>query len=123
MDGDGAVVRWRMRIRWAVPWWDNSYTKDHHRFEIDRGVFGFKGHPGLFYGFFRDHTAVMIHGFPNPEEDEMEIIDNYRRWRDYRRENAEMFLELDARIEAHELEVMREQDACAMRDQDDLLDG
>ena len=108
----GSLSGWRLRVRWALPWWDDSDTKDHRRFEVDRWVMGLDGDPNVFVGLSTEgNTAVLLQGFANPDEEEREIVANYRAWLDHRAANADRFTELDKRILEHELEVMREQDA------------
>ncbi|NLV40606.1 MAG: hypothetical protein GXY15_05185 [Candidatus Hydrogenedentes bacterium] len=115
LDEDGNILKWRLRIRWALPWWDDSYTKDHHRIEVDTWAFAIDGNPHLFVGALSGtNTAVILQGFPNPDDDEIDIVTNYKAWMKHRKKNAARFKELDAQILAHENEVMRSHDS--MRD-------
>lgn len=111
LDRSGTLTGWRLRVQWAVPWWDDSDTKDHHHFEVDRHYFGFGGSSNTFLGILTEfNTAVMLCGLSTPEDDEQEIVDNYLRWVEHRKKSAARFAELDARVLEFEQMAMQSED-------------
>lgn len=102
-------LRWRIRLLWALPWWDAcNGVKAHRRIELDRWqtegpyLYGVSNNGGVFF--------LQQFRFENSEDDELPLIRDCVAWRQYRKEKAEELAELDASVMQYELDLMREED-------------